>query len=86
MKIVIKTNHNMTIGLWLNSKEVNDIIKAIKSKNCIQSVILNNGMELCFNMVSIVAELTITANATKNYRKVFDGEIDISDLYNQLNK
>ncbi len=84
MKVIIKTNHSMTVGLWLDTKEKKDIAKALKSKNRVESVILNNGMELNFRKLVHVTELSIIANATKKYRKVFDGEIDLSHLQAQL--
>jgi nitrogen fixation protein len=84
MKVVIKTNHSMTIGLWLSDVEAKNIAKAIKSKDRIESVILTNGMELNFRKLVHVAELSIIANASKKFRKVFDGEIDIDDLYKQI--
>ena len=84
MKVIIKTNHSMTIGLWLSDVESKNIAKAIKSNSDIESVILANGMELNFRKLTHVTELSIMANASKKFRKVFDGEIDIKHLYGQL--
>jgi nitrogen fixation protein len=74
----------MTIGFWFNAKEISDITDAIKSKNRIESVILNNGMELNFRKLVHVTELSVIANASKNYRKIFNGEINVDDLLKQI--
>jgi len=82
-KIVIKTNHNMTVGLWLNDEELEDVTRVLESNKRVSSVILSNGMELNFTIMA-KKELSIISNAKKNYRKVFSGEIDTDDLYRQL--